>query len=230
MNAHDDATGRQSSPRWSACTRSSDRWPHQVLLSSTPARLRPPSTAFLPRSRFRRPFLPSPNRRSNRRPLREVTPAELPALGVSGYDTQKALLDSMFPSSALPSQRVYAAVPRPAAAAQAAIARGARAHAGAAPTHSRPRSSPFAYNHLMGSSDKDFITRIQLSQLVTPDPYSSDFYAQCTQLSSGDRSRSRPRLRRSAPMSLKSRQARRSVFWSRRQPIRQRWAPRPCRS
>ncbi len=34
------------------------------------------------------------------------------------------------------------------------------------------------YNNLMGSSDKDFITRIQLSQLATADPYSSDFYAQ----------------------------------------------------
>jgi len=34
------------------------------------------------------------------------------------------------------------------------------------------------YNNLMGSSDKDFITRIQLSQLATTDPYTSDFYAQ----------------------------------------------------
>lgn len=34
------------------------------------------------------------------------------------------------------------------------------------------------YNNLMGNSDKDFITRIQLSQLATSDPYSSDFYAQ----------------------------------------------------
>lgn len=34
------------------------------------------------------------------------------------------------------------------------------------------------YNNLMGSSDKDFITRIQLSQLATADPYTSDFYAQ----------------------------------------------------
>lgn len=34
------------------------------------------------------------------------------------------------------------------------------------------------YNNLMGNSDKDFITRIQLSQLATADPYSSDFYAQ----------------------------------------------------
>lgn len=30
----------------------------------------------------------------------------------------------------------------------------------------------------MTQSDKDFITRIQLSQLVTEDPYSEDFYAQ----------------------------------------------------
>ncbi|CAK9786062.1 hypothetical protein CC85DRAFT_314251 [Cutaneotrichosporon oleaginosum] len=34
------------------------------------------------------------------------------------------------------------------------------------------------FNNLMGNSDKDFITRIQLSQLATSDPYTSDFYAQ----------------------------------------------------
>jgi DNA topoisomerase 2-associated protein PAT1 len=30
----------------------------------------------------------------------------------------------------------------------------------------------------MTKSDKDFITRIQVSQLVTQDPYAEDFYAQ----------------------------------------------------
>lgn len=30
----------------------------------------------------------------------------------------------------------------------------------------------------MTQSDKDFITRIQVSQLVTADPYTEDFYAQ----------------------------------------------------
>lgn len=30
----------------------------------------------------------------------------------------------------------------------------------------------------MTQSDKDFITRVQLSQLVTSDPYADDFYAQ----------------------------------------------------
>ena len=30
----------------------------------------------------------------------------------------------------------------------------------------------------MTQSDKDFITRIQVSQLVTQDPYAEDFYAQ----------------------------------------------------
>ena len=30
----------------------------------------------------------------------------------------------------------------------------------------------------MTQSDKDFITRIQVSQLVTQDPYADDFYAQ----------------------------------------------------
>ncbi|GJJ11363.1 hypothetical protein Clacol_005595 [Clathrus columnatus] len=34
------------------------------------------------------------------------------------------------------------------------------------------------YNDLMTQSDKDFITRIQVSQLVTSDPYTEDFYAQ----------------------------------------------------
>ncbi|GBE86561.1 topoisomerase II-associated protein PAT1 [Sparassis latifolia] len=34
------------------------------------------------------------------------------------------------------------------------------------------------YNDLMTQSDKDFITRIQVSQLVTQDPYADDFYAQ----------------------------------------------------
>ncbi|KDQ19171.1 hypothetical protein BOTBODRAFT_63273 [Botryobasidium botryosum FD-172 SS1] len=34
------------------------------------------------------------------------------------------------------------------------------------------------YNDIMTQSDKDFITRIQVSQLVTQDPYSEDFYAQ----------------------------------------------------
>ncbi|THH32031.1 hypothetical protein EUX98_g2164 [Antrodiella citrinella] len=34
------------------------------------------------------------------------------------------------------------------------------------------------YNDMMTQSDKDFITRIQVSQLVTQDPYADDFYAQ----------------------------------------------------
>ncbi|KDN46149.1 hypothetical protein K437DRAFT_256333 [Tilletiaria anomala UBC 951] len=33
------------------------------------------------------------------------------------------------------------------------------------------------HNGLMTRSDQDFITRIQVSQLVTPDPYTDDFYA-----------------------------------------------------
>lgn len=32
------------------------------------------------------------------------------------------------------------------------------------------------YNNIMSNSDKDFITRIQVSQLVTDDPYADDFY------------------------------------------------------
>jgi DNA topoisomerase 2-associated protein PAT1 len=34
------------------------------------------------------------------------------------------------------------------------------------------------YNDLMTQSDKDFITRVQVAQLVTSDPYAEDFYAQ----------------------------------------------------
>ncbi|KAH8832835.1 topoisomerase II-associated protein PAT1 [Flagelloscypha sp. PMI_526] len=34
------------------------------------------------------------------------------------------------------------------------------------------------YNDLMTQSDKDFITRIQVSQLVTQDPFADDYYAQ----------------------------------------------------
>ncbi|KAG8824441.1 hypothetical protein FRC19_001790 [Serendipita sp. 401] len=34
------------------------------------------------------------------------------------------------------------------------------------------------YNDLMSQSDKDFITRVQVAQLVTSDPYADDFYAQ----------------------------------------------------
>ena len=39
-------------------------------------------------------------------------------------------------------------------------------------------STQSRYNDLMTQSDKDFITRIQVSQLVTQDPYADDFYAQ----------------------------------------------------
>ncbi|KAJ3550388.1 hypothetical protein NMY22_g530 [Coprinellus aureogranulatus] len=41
-----------------------------------------------------------------------------------------------------------------------------------------PVLSQARYNDLMTQSDKDFITRIQVSQLVTQDPYADDFYAQ----------------------------------------------------
>ncbi|CCA69543.1 hypothetical protein PIIN_03482 [Serendipita indica DSM 11827] len=34
------------------------------------------------------------------------------------------------------------------------------------------------YNDIMTQSDKDFITRVQVAQLVTSDPYADDFYAQ----------------------------------------------------
>ncbi|CED85194.1 Uncharacterized conserved protein [Phaffia rhodozyma] len=42
----------------------------------------------------------------------------------------------------------------------------------------RKIASMAQYNDIMTRSDKDFITRIQVSQLVTQDPYADDFYAQ----------------------------------------------------
>ena len=34
------------------------------------------------------------------------------------------------------------------------------------------------YSGIMNPKDKDFVTRFQLSQIVTEDPYNEDFYAQ----------------------------------------------------
>ena len=112
---------------------------------------------------------------------RETTPLQSAALEGSGYAYQQALLDSMFPelgTSVAPGSKT-ASMPQDG-------------------TDERPRPSPEElarlqdlqerlkdkiqsmshYNNVMGSSDKDFITRIQLSQLATADPYASDFYAQ----------------------------------------------------
>ena len=113
---------------------------------------------------------------------REATPIQ-PALAGSGYASGQALLDSMFPElgqnppsaqRAAPSQP---GAPVPHQPRQPSPEEIARMQA----IHERVKSkieSMAKYNNLMGSSDKDFITRIQLSQLASADPYSSDFYAQ----------------------------------------------------
>lgn len=112
-------------------------------------------------------------------PPREMTPPQINLAG-SGYASQQALLDSMFPElgTNLPAGAKTGSFPdgdgmppRPTPEEQA------RRQA----MHERIKDkieSMSRYNHLMGNSDKDFITRIQLSQLVTADPYASDFYAQ----------------------------------------------------
>ena len=119
---------------------------------------------------------------------REATPVQ-PALAGSGYSSQQALLDSMFPElgSAPPLQRPGQGLghgqstpsfpPPPGQPPQLTAEQLAQAQA----LHERITSKIQAmakYNNCMGSSDKDFITRIQLSQLATADPYTSDFYAQ----------------------------------------------------
>lgn len=112
-------------------------------------------------------------------PPREVTPVQAGLAG-SGYAKQQALLDSMFPQiGQLPptSQPGQPPVNPAGAPPPPPVDQLARAQA----LHERITSKIQAmsqYNNCMGSSDKDFITRIQLSQLATADPYTSDFYAQ----------------------------------------------------
>lgn len=116
-------------------------------------------------------------------PRREPTPTQLPSLPGSGYASQQALLDSMFPElGAAPSGQPTGAFPpgppgQPSGPPQHSPEEIARMQA----LHERISAkieSMSKHNHLMGNSDKDFITRIQLSQLATADPYTSDFYAQ----------------------------------------------------
>ncbi|ORX41065.1 topoisomerase II-associated protein PAT1 [Kockovaella imperatae] len=113
---------------------------------------------------------------------REATPTQTPGLAGSGYASQQALLDSMFPElgSAAPQGPTASFAPAPgqgpisAHPTEAEMARYRELH-----DRLREKIASMAkYNNLMGSSDKDFITRIQLSQLATADPYTSDFYAQ----------------------------------------------------
>lgn len=112
-------------------------------------------------------------------PPREATPTQH-ALAGSGYASQQALLDSMFPqlgSAPPPGQKTSSFPDTASSAPQMTTDQLARAQA----LHERITAKIQAmsrYNNCMGSSDKDFITRIQLSQLATADPYTSDFYAQ----------------------------------------------------
>ncbi len=110
-------------------------------------------------------------------PQREATPTQMPALAGSGYASQKALLDSMFPelgTSAIPGQPTASLLSGASKPSPEDLARMEAIHE----RITEKITAMARYNNLMGSSDKDFITRIQLSQLASADPYASDFYAQ----------------------------------------------------
>jgi DNA topoisomerase 2-associated protein PAT1 len=121
---------------------------------------------------------------SFKQPSREETPVQL-GLASSGYAKQQALLDNLFP---LPGQ----GQPQPMGQSPGYQGPGGPGQQGQGIDHEQRAREYHAkqeriaakiqamstYNNCMGSSDKDFITRIQLSQLATADPYTSDFYAQ----------------------------------------------------
>lgn len=119
---------------------------------------------------------------SFKQPSREETPVQL-GLAPSGYARQQALLDNMFP---LPGQ----GQPQQMDQSPGFQGQGDQQDPGlyneqrAREYHAKQEriaakiQAMSTYNNCMGSSDKDFITRIQLSQLATADPYTSDFYAQ----------------------------------------------------
>ena len=112
-------------------------------------------------------------------PPREPSPSQFGA--PSGYANPQELLDSMFPElgKAPPQGKTVPFLPVGAQPPPPGPTPEQKAHMEA--LHQRITAkieSMSKYNNLMGSSDKDFITRIQLSQLATADPYSSDFYAQ----------------------------------------------------
>lgn len=119
-------------------------------------------------------------------PSRESPPVSA-GVPISGYgQQQQALLDSIFggapqqqpPLPGQPGQTVPAGQP--------GFGPGPREPSPEEKAHMEEIQRRVAskienmskYNNFMGNSDKDFITRIQLSQLATADPYSSDFYAQ----------------------------------------------------
>ncbi|OXB39488.1 hypothetical protein LQV05_000635 [Cryptococcus neoformans] len=113
---------------------------------------------------------------------REVTSTQISGLAQSGYASQKAVLDSMFPDlgkspgSVPPGQQQgpTGQSPAPIGPSHEELARQEHFQK----VFEAKVQAMSKYNNLMGSSDKDFITRIQLSQLATSDPYISDFYAQ----------------------------------------------------
>lgn len=114
---------------------------------------------------------------SSRQPPQEQP---LPGLAPSGYaQQQQALLETMFP---LPGQGQPMGQAPPGF--QGGPPQGQDHERLAREYHAKQEriankiKAMSTYNNCMGSSDKDFITRIQLSQLATADPYTSDFYAQ----------------------------------------------------
>ena len=112
-------------------------------------------------------------------PPREDTPVQSGLAG-SGYASGQALLDSMFPELGMQPPAGRTGPLGPADQAQQPQL-SPEAQARMAELHDRLKAkieNMSRYNNLMGSSDKDFITRIQLSQLASADPYTSDFYAQ----------------------------------------------------
>ena len=111
-------------------------------------------------------------------PPRE-SPPQSAGMGGSGYaQQQQALLDSMFGEAVgrppVPGQPGQAPSPGQRQPSPEELARMEEIHRRVA----SKIEAMSKYNNFMGNSDKDFITRIQLSQLATADPYSSDFYAQ----------------------------------------------------
>ncbi|KAK4685814.1 hypothetical protein P7C73_g4322, partial [Tremellales sp. Uapishka_1] len=99
----------------------------------------------------------------------------------SGQASQQALLDSMFPQLGAPTPPPGSTGPNLLSHTPPTSGPSPQEQAAMEALHQRISAKIEAmsrYNNLMGASDKDFITRIQLSQLATSDPYASDFYAQ----------------------------------------------------
>ncbi|KAK1923037.1 topoisomerase II-associated protein PAT1 [Papiliotrema laurentii] len=150
------------------------------MMSGPPAPQQPPHQTGRQQQQQQQQQPPPPQ--SNE--ARQSTPVQ-PGLAGSGYASGQALLDSMFPelgqkgsatgqpTGQFPPQQFQGPIQDRQPSPQE-LARMQELHErikGKIQSMSR-------YNNLMGSSDKDFITRIQLSQLASADPYSSDFYAQ----------------------------------------------------